>query len=262
MAPYDVDLDGDRLLALGGRDDTLAHLRLAGAALGRRGRARGGLLGPRRGATGLQLRAVRPALLGDLGPALAALGFALLRRDRSAGGRTARQSARLQALAPCRAGGRGGRGRLGRGRGTGDVVACAACSTSSTRFSGVSSAIGSASRPSAVTGQRPSFFCVGSTPRGWPRSAPACEDRAWRCAGPAVFSSSPVGVLAAAAETSPCACLMLLAQLVVLESRTSAWPSLAGRPLASTNFVGTGSLCAARRIASRASGSATRPART
>jgi len=86
-----------------------------------------------RGVTALlELRAVAAALLGRLGAAGAALGVALVRRQRPALGRAARRAARLQALAPglARRGRRrsgrlrrisGGLGRSGRSRGLVDV---------------------------------------------------------------------------------------------------------------------------------------------
>src|SRR5262249_30189041 len=84
VALDNVDRHGDRLLALLGDDDALAHLRAAGTVLGglllltrRRGLAGLGLLG-------LDPGAVRATLLGEGGAALAALGVPLLGRARLA----------------------------------------------------------------------------------------------------------------------------------------------------------------------------------
>src|SRR5688572_25146167 len=78
VALHHVDRHGDRLLALVGDDDALAHLRAARPVLGREiglaRRRRLALLS----ALGLLLLAVGPALLGQRGPPLAPLRLALL----------------------------------------------------------------------------------------------------------------------------------------------------------------------------------------
>ena len=246
VAPHDVDAHGDRLVGLVGDDDALAHLRAAGAVLGRviglgrglrRAHARPAWSWCARGSGAARRRCARGAPCARRRaprPASAPRGLARARCDARS-----RRSRRVVAAGAARRllRARPRRRRLGaESPAAGAAASVAAASVGLGRLRPCVSSVvsGVSSGVSAIVDLSSRLSRSGRRRAGGPRSAPA-RGRAWRARMPAVFSSSPVAGCRRRPNTSRRAVAMCSRSLSSERSRSSE-AFITARPLASRTW--------------------------